>query len=81
MTEFGISDNWLDQMQKLRAEIERLRKDVLHWEHQNGLLEDKIERLRAIGLELLAVAERLSPAQHSLARAQIDKARAVLEPK
>lgn len=27
------------------AEIERLRKDNLHWEHQNGLLEAEIGRL------------------------------------
>jgi hypothetical protein len=39
------------------------------------------ERLRAIGLELIDVAERLSPAQHSLARVQVDRAKAALKAK
>jgi hypothetical protein len=44
-------------------------------------LRAEVERLRTIALELLDVAERLSPAPHSLARAQINNARAALEPK
>lgn len=47
--------------------------------HEITKLEAENERLRATGLELLAVIDRLGPLpQHSLARAQIDKARAAL---
>lgn len=54
-----LADEFRAEIERLRAdaracasvivseENERLRADKLHWEHQNGILEADIERLRA----------------------------------